>query len=140
MKILLAVDESETALAVVKQVARLTKALKAPPMVSLMYVNLPLPKAVAKELGVEGAEKYYADTAESVLKKVRAAMKRAQLPFVERHAVGLVAETLIRQAQADKVDLILMGSHGRGTLKNLLLGSVANKVIATSPVPVLVVR
>lgn len=140
MKILLAVDESETALSVVKHAAQLAKALKAPPVISLMYVNLPLPKAVAKELGVDGAEKYYADTAELVLKKVRAALKRAKLPFTERRAVGAVAETLIKQAKADKAELILMGSHGRSSLKNLLLGSVANKVIATSPVPVLVVR
>ncbi len=54
--------------------------------------------------------------------------------------MGPVAETLIRLAKADRADLILMGSHGRGTLKNLLLGSVATKVIASSPVPVMVVR
>lgn len=140
MKILLAVDESETALQVVKHAAQLAKQLKAPPSIALVYVNLPLPKAVAKELGVEGAEAYYADTAEAVLRKVRAAMKRARLPFTEHRAVGSVAETLIRLAKADRADLILMGSHGRGTLKNLLLGSVATKVIATSPVPVMVVR
>ncbi len=46
----------------------------------------------------------------------------------------------MRLAKAERADLILMGSHGRGTLKNLLLGSVASKVIATSTVPVMVVR
>lgn len=140
MKILLAVDESETALQVVKHAAQLATQLKTPPSVTLVYVNLPLPRAVAKELGVEAAEAYYADTAAAVLRKVRAAMKRARLPFTEHRAVGAVAETLIRLAKADRADLILMGSHGRGTLKNLLLGSVATKVIAASPVPVMVVR
>ncbi|HCK30952.1 universal stress protein [Acinetobacter ursingii] len=43
---------------------------------------------------------------------------------------------------ADEVnaDLIIMGSHGRSGLKKLVLGSVAQKVLAESPVPVLIVK
>ena len=37
-------------------------------------------------------------------------------------------------------DLIVMGSHGHGAIANLVLGSVANKVVALSKVPVLLVR
>ena len=37
-------------------------------------------------------------------------------------------------------DLIVVGSHGRSGIARLMLGSVANKVVAESPVPVLVVR
>ena len=38
------------------------------------------------------------------------------------------------------IDLIVMGTHGRGTLAHLLMGSVAEKVVRLAPCPVLTVR
>jgi nucleotide-binding universal stress UspA family protein len=38
------------------------------------------------------------------------------------------------------VDLIVMGTHGRGPIAHMLLGSVAEKVVRKSPCPVLTVR
>lgn len=43
-------------------------------------------------------------------------------------------------AQASGFDLIVMGTHGRTGLKHALMGSVAEKVVRTSPCPVLTVR
>ena len=43
-------------------------------------------------------------------------------------------------AEKGKFDLLVMGSHGHGTLTNLVLGSMATKVIAHCGVPVLLVR
>jgi nucleotide-binding universal stress UspA family protein len=42
--------------------------------------------------------------------------------------------------QAPSVDLIVMGTHGRTGLKHALMGSVAEKIVRTSPCPVLTVR
>jgi nucleotide-binding universal stress UspA family protein len=42
--------------------------------------------------------------------------------------------------QADGFDLIVMGTHGRTGLKHALMGSVAEKIVRTSPCPVLTVR
>ena len=50
------------------------------------------------------------------------------------------AEAIVEHARARRCDLIVMGSHGRGTMKQLLLGSVATKVLSTCELPVLVVR
>lgn len=47
---------------------------------------------------------------------------------------------ILQAAEQAQADLIVMGSHGRTGLARLMLGSVANKVVAESPVPVLVVR
>jgi nucleotide-binding universal stress UspA family protein len=70
------------------------------------------------------------------------------LPDAERKA--LRAETallagnpfleIIRYAKAHNVDLIVMGTHGRGPIAHMLLGSVAEKVVRKSPCPVLTVR
>lgn len=53
---------------------------------------------------------------------------------------GAPAEEIVRCASEREVDLIVMGTHGRGGVSHLLLGSVAEKVIRTAPCPVLVIR
>lgn len=55
-------------------------------------------------------------------------------------AVGYAPETIVEVAQAEGCGLILMGTHGRTGLSRLLFGSVAERVVKTSPVPVLTVR
>jgi nucleotide-binding universal stress UspA family protein len=53
---------------------------------------------------------------------------------------GLPAMEIIRYAQEHEVDLIAMGTHGRGGLKRLLLGSVAESVVRGAPCPVLTIH
>ncbi|MFO7695058.1 MAG: universal stress protein [Vicinamibacterales bacterium] len=47
---------------------------------------------------------------------------------------------IVRYAKAHQIDLIVMGTHGRGPIAHMLLGSVAEKVVRKSPCPVLTVR
>jgi nucleotide-binding universal stress UspA family protein len=53
---------------------------------------------------------------------------------------GNPVEEIIRNAEEQNCDLIVMGTHGQGTLENVMLGSTARRVIRRSKVPVLVVR
>ena len=57
-----------------------------------------------------------------------------------RRGQGEVAPEIARVAQKEGVDQIAMGTRGMTALGNLLLGSVAQKVIHLSPVPVVVVK
>jgi len=50
------------------------------------------------------------------------------------------AEEIVKYAKARAIDLIVMGTHGRGALAQLLVGSVAERVVRTAPCPVLTVR
>ena len=52
---------------------------------------------------------------------------------------GSPAETIIRIAEEKKVDIIVMGSHAHSKLNNLFIGSVADKVVNKSIIPVLLV-
>lgn len=47
---------------------------------------------------------------------------------------------IVRYAQEQQIDLIVIGTHGRGPLGHMLLGSVAEKVVRKAPCPVLTVR
>jgi nucleotide-binding universal stress UspA family protein len=47
---------------------------------------------------------------------------------------------LVTYAEQEKVDLIVIGTHGRGAFSKLLMGNVAEKVVRTAPCPVLTVR
>jgi nucleotide-binding universal stress UspA family protein len=140
MKILLAVDGSETGLGAARHVVALSKSLKAAPVVTLLHADPPLAKAVALELGEQGVAKYHADNGEMALKKARAVLKRAGLAVTERPLVGEPAATILKQATSSRADLIVMGTHGRGALKRLIVGSVTQKVISSSEIPVTVVR
>jgi nucleotide-binding universal stress UspA family protein len=50
------------------------------------------------------------------------------------------AQVIVRYAGSANIDLIVMGTHGRGGWSHLLMGSVAEKVVRTAPCPVLTVR
>ena len=62
------------------------------------------------------------------------------------NAVGVVetatnvAEAVVEYAKANDIDLIVAGTHGRGAVQHLLMGSVAERVVRTAPCPVLTVR
>jgi nucleotide-binding universal stress UspA family protein len=62
-------------------------------------------------------------------KKVRAVLEE-----------GLVADTIIKRAQRNKVDLIILGSRGLGQVSTFLMGGVSQKVITYAPCSVLVVK
>lgn len=53
---------------------------------------------------------------------------------------GSPSREIVRYAEEQDCDLIVMGTHGRGGIDRLLLGSVAERVVRSSSVPVLTVR
>jgi len=54
--------------------------------------------------------------------------------------IGRPFAEIIKYAQAQSIDLIVIGTHGRGGLSHMLMGSVAEKVVRKSPCPVLTIR
>ena len=60
--------------------------------------------------------------------------------FSGRVVDGGAAPALIATAEKEEADLIVLGSHGRRGIRRLFIGSVAESVVQSAPVPVLVVR
>lgn len=94
--------------------------------------TLVLDKAIVKS--------HYDDEAERVFKPIRAffARQRIEASYVSR--IGNAGELIARQAAAGRFDLLLMGSHGHGSLGSLVMGSVATQVLARCKTPLLLVR
>lgn len=83
---------------------------------------------------------YYEGDAEAVFRPIRRFLKRQGIEATYVLKVGHPADNLAKLAQKGKFDLLLMGSHGHGALGNLVLGSVATKVLARCSTPVLLIR
>lgn len=73
---------------------------------------------------------------ERLVKKARAAGVKTRSTIVE----GVPVDRIVRAARARHADLVVMGTHGRTGFSRFLLGSVASRVAAISPSPVLTVR
>lgn len=94
-------------------------------------VSLP----TAAELAQAEAEAF-----EQALAPVQALFAQAGLDTSEQRIVGRPGEEIARFAQTASLDLLVMGSHGRGALTAALLGSVASQVAAKCSTPLLLIR
>ena len=59
---------------------------------------------------------------------------------VADHDVGTVWRTIVDYVEAEDIDLVVMGTHGRSGIERALLGSVTERVLRATPVPVLTTR
>lgn len=140
MKVLFASDGSEcsdrAAHYLVKSLRGQVKDLK----VTLFYVDLPMLDRVATALGEQRVATIHQENSDECLKGARQRLKRSGIRFDEMHTAGNAPYCIAHKAEEGKYDLVLMGSHGRSALKNVLLGSVTARVLAECKVPVLVVH
>jgi nucleotide-binding universal stress UspA family protein len=107
---------------------------------TVLHTVPPVPPRAAAVLDKATLESYYQDEAEKVFKPIRTFLMKQGLEAKFVHKVGHAAETIAAYAEKGKFDLMVMGSHGHGSLTNLVMGSVATKVLAKCSVPVLLVR
>lgn len=139
MKILLAVDGSPYTKKMLAYLA--THELFAQGSDFTVFTVQPaLPPRARAAVGKEIVEQYYADEAEKVIAPVTKFLLRHGINAKSSWKVGPVSEAIAKFAESEKFDMLIMGSHGHGVLANLVMGSVATKVLASCSVPVLLVR
>lgn len=78
--------------------------------------------------------------AQRELAKVAAKAQKAKARVKAVLLEGVPYDRIARAARSKRADLIVMGTHGRSGLSKFFLGSVAERVIALAPCPVLTVR
>lgn len=140
MKILLAVDGSPYTKKMLAYLTTHLEVFHADNEFTLFTVQMPLPPRARAAVGADVANGYYADEAAKVTDPVVKFLKRHGIEPQVVHKTGAPGELIAKQAEAGGFDLVMMGSHGHGALGNLVMGSVATKVLAHCRVPVLMVR
>ena len=83
---------------------------------------------------------YYEESAEKVFKPIRTFFTRHKIDARYVTKVGHAADVIVQAAKTGDFDLLMMGSHGQGTLTNLVMGSVTTKVLAHCGTPALLIR
>lgn len=140
MKILVAVDGSSYTKRMLAYLVAHDEWLGNAHQYTVLHAVPAVPPRAASVLDKAVLKSYYDDESEKVLKTLRTFFdkQKVRAEFVSK--VGPAADVIAAAANKGKYDLLLMGSHGHSTLGNLVLGSVATKVMSQTDVPVLLVR
>ena len=111
------------------------------PIIHLFNVQLPFPFGDFKK-GIEKADinSFYRDESDRAIKSASMMLDRADIPYTKNIEIGKIAESIVSYASENKFDQIIMGTRGLGAISNLLIGSVASKVIAMTKLPVTLVK
>jgi nucleotide-binding universal stress UspA family protein len=145
--ILVPTDGTPLSLKAAKEAANLAKDLNA--KVTTIYVSRPWTPPMADESAVIAdyrfSEQVYHEQetllAERALARIERTLADAEVECDKVHANGSHPwERILETAKAKRCDLIVMASHGRGSLGALVLGSETTKVLTHSKTPVLVCR
>lgn len=136
-RILVPHDFSETSDAAVKYAVAFARNFGA--ALQLLHVS----SKAAYEMGTEfplGLEESLEAAVRERMLKILAPTDLAALQPEFQILEGTPAVEIVRYAKEHDIDLIIMGTHGRGFIAHAVLGSVAEKVVRTAPCPVLTVH
>ena len=78
--------------------------------------------------------------ATTLLENLRAELEEHGLAVSTVLVTGTPYREILKHAEREHMDLIVMGTHGRTGVEHLLIGSVAERIVRLSPCPVLTVR
>ncbi len=140
MKILVAVDGSAYTKRMLAYLAAHDEWLGDRHQYTLLHVVPPVPARASQALDKGALVAYYSDASDKVFKPLRSFFARHKLPVDFMSKVGGVADVVADTATKGRYELLVMGSHGHGSLANLVMGSVATRVMARCSTPVLVIR
>ena len=141
MNILAAVDFSAFTLPIVETVERIATAVPET-RIWLLHVAEPDPSFVGYDAGPAVVRDQVAAEYREERQRLQALADRLRRSGVDVSALvvqGAIADTILAEADALDVQLIVMGSHGYGTLAELIVGGVSKVVLRKSACPVLIV-
>jgi nucleotide-binding universal stress UspA family protein len=142
LKVLLPVDGSKSAARAAKALVKSLPWYKGHPQINLLAVHLPVPRlpnmsvVVSKQM----IESYYAEESAAMLAPTRKILDAAGVSYTVHTAVGSVAERIVDQAKRSRSNMIYMGTRGMTALSNMVLGSVATRVLHLAHIPVVLIH
>jgi nucleotide-binding universal stress UspA family protein len=147
-KIMVPLDGSDLAECVMPHVEAITTGCKITDVVFVRVVNpvhLPASVPARGEFGFSENERreleeQHKQTADTYLKRIVENTRLEGAVLGYEVLVGKVADTLAQWAEKNRVDLIVIASHGRSGVSRWVMGSVADRVLRSACVPVLMIR
>ena len=140
MKLLVCVDLSESTEIIVNKIEEITNAI--PAKVWLLHNAVPEPDFIEFKVDPLAARESLAKKFHVEHRQIQELASRMRKAGVETTALlvhGATVDTILKEASDLEVDMIVVGSHGRGAMYQLLMGSVSEAVLHKSRFPVLVV-
>jgi len=139
-KLLIATDFSELSTAAIEFGRSLISRYKAKLYIIHVVDNLPTMAMRTTELTADTVAHNAETRAKKELKNFIAPRLKGMKNVSTVVKIGEAHEEIVNFAKKQKVDLIVLATHGRTGLAHVLIGSVAEKVVRHSPVPVLTVK
>lgn len=140
LRLLVAVDGSETSDKMVDHLLLRFGCYKEPVEMHLLNVQFPLHGDVTSFVGTEQVQRFHHDEGIKALSAARAKLDAAGVRYVFHIGVGDPAQVIVHYAKDRQCDQIVMGSRGLGSVSSLVLGSVTMKVMHLTELPVLIVK
>lgn len=141
MKLLVAIDGSSNSMRALQFAIDLARRTSAPSELVLVNAHDDIAlRGASQFVGKEAVEGYLDDLARSELKDALELAAQSKVPFTSRMLRGQIAQVIAEEAKTAGCDMIVLGSKGRTALKDLLIGSVAQRVASISDVPVTLIK
>ena len=142
MKILVATDGSKPAMHAVKYAVKLLRSLSSTSnSITLISVHDDVGLQHAKSfVGKDAVADYLRELSEKEMKPARRLLDSAGVKHDMEVRTGHIAQEIVSCAKKGRFDLIALGAKGRSAFADLLLGSVAQRVLAMADVPVVLVK
>ena len=140
MKLLVAVDLSESTQTIVEKVEEINK--EYPSKVWILHNAEPEPDFVEFKVDPLAARETLAKKFHNEHRQIQEIANRLRKAGLDATALlvhGATVETILKEASDLDVDMIVVGTHGRGAMYQLLVGSVSEGILHKSPYPVLVI-
>lgn len=128
LKALVPVDGSNNSLCAVRHVIKLVQD-REPLDIHLLNVQPPIRGDVTTFVAKEDVEGFHLDEGRKALQRASELLKEAGVHYTKHIYVGHAAQVIAEVAQELGCDKVIMGTHGRGTITQLLMGSVSHEAI-----------
>jgi nucleotide-binding universal stress UspA family protein len=140
-KVLVPVDGSDGALRAVRYAMKLARE-NGPVSIHLATAHEPpiLYGEIEVYVGREKMERLQREHCEAILEPAAALLRAGGVPCTAEILVGEIAPSIVKRAQELGCDGIVMGTRGMSAIGNLVMGSVATKVVHLAAIPVTLVK
>lgn len=128
LKALLPIDGSDNSICAVRHAIKLVQD-REPLEIHLLNVQPPFHGDVTSFVSKDAVQGFHLDEAHKAMKRACELLDEAGIPYKTHVYVGHAAEVIADCAKKLGCDKVIMGTHGRGTVTQLLMGSVSHKAI-----------